>query len=412
VLSELAALNQAIRRRLRRWYRRVGLWWVLLVLGAGGGLFVVSFVLHTQRVGATPFSLNYDQWQGSRAALGAGFELGALILWLGACGVVASGFRDLLRELPPPHEWRMRRALFTLLTAVSGAVWLLLLLASSLPTVIQVWAQNVFYTPLLGAVLLTQGERYLAEFLQPALWLCALAALVPARFNLVWLWATPLLLLFKLRQIAVGVVQALWGGTYGSDYLRVPLSVFLERTPATWGYQYSTEPLRHLICWYWLAGGVVVALLLLAFRRPGRIAHALLAVCALSALWLQIAALTPSPWHPGSMYGGRPTKFDIDDARGDALRSAGILGAVVQYGSGPAEFLLTRLAQYNPKFADSGLLILSGPLNYSRDDFPARWRGVAPLVNLGWLGLICLFIYFVVLGEPRWRRRVRLPAQR
>lgn len=412
MLSELAALNQAIRRRLRRWYRRVGLWWVLLVLAAGVGLFAVSFVLHTQRVGATPFSLNYDQWQGSLAALGAGFELGALLLWLGACGVVASGFSDLLRELPPPHEWRMRRALFTLLLAVSGLVWLLLLLTSSLPTIIQVWAQNVFYTPLLGSVLLAQGERYLAEFLQPALWLCALAALVPARFNLVWLWAAPLLLLFKLREIAVGVVQALWGSTYGSDYLRVPLSVFLERTPATWGYQYSTEPIRNLICWYWLAGGAVVVLLLLAFRRPGRLALALLAVCALSALWLQVAALTPSPWRPGSMYGGRPTKFDIDDARRSALRSASILGAVVQYGSGPAEFLLTRPAQYHAKFADSGLLVLSGPVNYSRDDWPAQWRGIAPLVNVGWLALAATFIYGLVLGEPRWRRRASPPAQR
>lgn len=404
MLSEFAALRQAIRRRMRRWYRRVGVWGVCGVLSAGAAIFALSFIMHVQRFGAVPLALNYDQWKGWGAALNGGFELGALLLWLAACGVVCGAYHELLHELPPPNEWRMRRALFAFLLALSGLAWLLLVLANILPTVIQIWRQNVLYTPLLGSVMLKQGVHYLAEFLQPALWVCALATLVPARFGLVWLWATPLLLLLRAREIVTGAIQALWGSVYGSDYLHVPLSVFLQELPAPWDAADPNLPAAGGLRWYWLAGGAVVVLTMLLLRRPRRAGYAMLAACALSALWLQLAEVTPSPWKPISSYGSSPGHARVIQARGIALKNGGALGVVVRFGSGPAAFVTTRLAQYYVDSQDSGILVIRAPVACRDGDFPVRLRWIAPLINTGWALLIAAFIYGVVLAGPLWRR--------
>jgi len=401
MLSEVASLRAVIRGRLLGWYRAVGRWGALGMLAGGFGIYWLSVEMYQQRVGTGLFKLTSTQWQGLTKALNAGYEAGSLLIWLGATAVICGCYCALLREWPNPREHAMRRALYVLLLEAAAVIWLLLVLTSIMPLLLAAWRQGQLITPLIAEVALNKGQQYLMEFLQPAVWLLAVAALAPARLWLVWLWSVPLLLAPKVRDVVCAIIEILTGKAYGRDYLAIPLTRLLDQVNSPWMYNdYLLVPTGTQ--WHWLAGAVLVALVLVAFRlRSQALAYALLAVCALSAAWLFLASLLPCTIAPEKPKYFMPPQVLIQREIHKKNVAGDSRAVAVSFGSSPAIFATSRLASYYQFEYGRGTLVLSGPISGAIYDYPHRSRHVAWLVNLGWVLVSAALVLVVLLGSRK-----------
>ncbi|MBN2082410.1 hypothetical protein JW859_09415 [bacterium] len=110
---DYAALARTVRAPLRRWWLKVGGWWLLAWLLVA--IIAKTTIMSIQALGSVPHSivstwLTLEHYGGNVFDFAAGFALPALWLWAAAVALAVP--RQLFDQVAAPRTWLARAALF------------------------------------------------------------------------------------------------------------------------------------------------------------------------------------------------------------------------------------------------------------------------------------------------------------
>ena len=359
------ALARAVRRPMRRWWLKVGVWWTAFLLLCLATSFVL---LHSS--------------SNSMLVLEAGilcriaFEVLCLVLWLVVAGQVLAACRNIIQGYAHPFPVTLARAQFMLVVIHTMPLVLLLLLERVVPVVIS-YLGDPDRVGFVADVLWPScwHSHAIASAVLLAMWLAALMVILPSRPWIPWAWAC----------VAVFLPQLIGATFFIQDY-------FTGGTAYAWFMPYTkVSDLSPSLGWL-----VGLALILAAIRFYRESNLRLGTACAVMLL---LAAHLHGSY--GSIYFVRLpiSKYPALVALLDFVRSwhEFFVAPLVRFRLPPG-------VESSAGFESNGFLTSVVPVPWSIEA-PQWVVYCVPLLNALYIAAMVAFIYYILLAPPSQRAR-------
>ncbi len=357
------ALARAVRRPMRRWWRKVGVWWVAFLLAC----LTTSLVL-------------VHSLSSSMLVLEAGilcriaFEVLCLVLWLVVAGQVLAACRSIIHDYAHPFPVTLERAQFMLVVIHTVPLMLLLLLERVVPIIIS-YVSDPDRAGLVADVLWPGcwHSHAVASAALLAMWLAALLVIIPSRPWIPWAIACVAVLLPQLIGATFFIQDYFTGGAAYAWFM--PYTKVSDLSPSLG----------------WLVGlALTLAMIRFYRRRSPRLGTTCLVM-------LMLAAHLHGSY--GSIYFLR---FPISEYPA--------LAALLDFVRSWHEFLVAPLVRFrlppgvesSAAFEGSGYLTSVIPISWSVEA-PTWVVYCVPLLNALYIAAIVAFIYYLLLAPQSQR---------